>query len=75
MKRTKTTLFIALSLTVLAGACRKSDEHSYICKCTGNAMGPVETYRITSTDDAKAKEQCIGYAQPPAADSTTCALD
>jgi hypothetical protein len=75
MKLTKTTLFIALSVTVLAGACRKSDEHTYMCRCTGNSLGPVETYRITSTSDADAKEQCVGFAQAPGADSTVCALD
>ncbi len=74
MKFGKLTLVAATCAVVLA-SCTQKDTHSYICRCTGNPFGNVETYRIDHTSTKKAKEQCEGYAQMPAPDSTVCALD
>lgn len=75
MKLTKTTLFIALTMTVLSSSCMKKEAVDYICRCTGNPKGQVETYRIATTKFEDAKEQCKGFGQAPGADSTTCVLE
>lgn len=74
MKFGKLTLFAALAAVLLA-SCTKEDTLYYICRCTGPTAGPVETYTIKSTGDDDAKEQCTGFAQPPAAEGTTCNLE
>ncbi|MBL7718851.1 MAG: hypothetical protein JNL72_08450 [Flavipsychrobacter sp.] len=74
MKFGKLTLLAAIAALSFA-SCTKDDQQSFICRCTGSTAGPVETYRIDNPSRDAADTQCKGYAQPPAATGTTCALD
>ena len=68
-------ILAAATCAVVFSSCTQKETLSYICRCTGNAMGPVETYRIEQTSDDDAKEQCESYAKMPTADSTVCVLE
>ncbi len=74
MKLGKLTL-VAAACAVFLSSCAQKDNLSFICRCTGNALGPVETYRIDNTSEKQARKQCESYVQMPAPDSTACYLE